>query len=71
MAAAIVFHVSVAVAWFKMVDPFTGAVLLVQPGTGMAAVVNVVSLVIPQLFAGPLAFLCVIYQLYTPAGIKL
>ena len=64
-------HVSLAVVCVSSVDPLAGDVLITQAGSTItAAVVNVVTLVVPQVVAAPLAFLGAIYQLYDVAAVK-
>jgi hypothetical protein len=70
VAVAAAGQVSVAVVCVASVVPSTGAVLVTQAGTGIAAVVKLVLLETSQPVAGPLAFLGVIYQSYNTPEVR-
>jgi len=63
-------QVSVTVVCVAMVAPLAGKLFVVQPGTGMEAVVKVVALVRSQPVAEPVAFLGTMYQLYSVAALR-
>ena len=58
--------------WKRWLVLVAGALFIAQSGTGItiAAVVNAVALVVPQVVAAPLEFLGAIYQLYNVEAVK-
>jgi hypothetical protein len=64
-------HVSVAVFCVASVVPAAGDVLVTHAGTvTVAAVVNVVALLVAQVVAAPTAFLGAIYHVYVVPAVK-
>ena len=70
VAVAAAGQVSVAVVCVAMVLALAGDVLVTHAGTGMAAVVKVVLLLMSQPVAAPVAFFGITYQLYKVPAIR-
>jgi len=70
VAVAAAGQVSVAVFCVAIVVPLAGDVLVTHAGTGMAAVVKVVLLLMSQPVAAPVAFFGITYQLYKVPAIR-